>query len=111
MGANAFYFGNQFDTTDAAFTYQYAGVPWGSDHIPFITAGIPAVLAIQQDDVYYSMYHSSLDTEATGNYDQAMAIMFGFSSSLLLLLLIHTLRLCKGSRRPTQHLLRFPTAI
>ena len=36
--------------------------PFGSDHVPFIQAGIPAVLVIQNDWDSYPGYHRSTDT-------------------------------------------------
>jgi hypothetical protein len=36
--------------------------PFGSDHVPFIRAGIPCVLTIENDWDEYSAYHTSRDT-------------------------------------------------
>jgi Zn-dependent M28 family amino/carboxypeptidase len=35
--------------------------PFGSDHIPFLNAGVPALLAIEAHDANNPVYHSSSD--------------------------------------------------
>ena len=52
--------------------------PFGSDHMPFIQAGLPALLAIDLDWAEYSDYHRSTDTfdkiDPTLGYQIARAI-------------------------------------
>merc|ERR1719272_1278451 len=63
------------DASGKMLTSRYMYSPWGSDHMSFILASVPAFLAIQREDINYDYYHSVLDTEATMNYDQAMGIL------------------------------------
>jgi hypothetical protein len=44
--------------------------PWGSDHVPFIDRGMPAVLTIENDYEDYPAYHRTTDT--IDNVNQAM---------------------------------------
>ncbi len=46
--------------TDISFVKDYYS--WGSDHVPFQQAGIPAFLAIDYDYDLYAPYHRSTDT-------------------------------------------------
>jgi len=57
--------------------------PFGSDHVPFLAAGIPAVLAIERDDTCYPDFHLSTDTFENGNTDQALAITRSIASTLV----------------------------
>ena len=45
-----------------AISWDYSFNPFGSDHIPFIQAGLPALLAIDLDWASYAPYHTSGDT-------------------------------------------------
>jgi len=63
----------------AAATYApdlhvvYQTNPWGSDHVPYLEAGVPAVLAIESDYDDYPAYHHSTDVPAAiGPYVQQM---------------------------------------
>lgn len=63
----------------AAATYAsdlhvvYQTNPWGSDHVPYLEAGVPTVLAIESDYDDYPDYHSSTDIPANiGPYAQQM---------------------------------------
>jgi hypothetical protein len=52
---------------DATTTYTTLGTdllynPWGSDHVPFLQRGFPAVLAIESDYYAYPCYHETCDT-------------------------------------------------
>ena len=54
----------------AAATYTGLAVssslnPFASDHVPFIDAGVPAVLTIEADDSANTDVHSARDTLAT----------------------------------------------
>jgi len=59
--------------TPLSYTYSYFS--WGSDHVPFQDAGIPAILAIDLDWDQYPYYHSSGDTYARTN--PGFAILIG----------------------------------
>jgi len=52
------------DYTDLRVTYN--NMPYGSDHIPFLDKNLPAVLAIQGDDMDYPEYHQRTDSQAAG---------------------------------------------
>ncbi len=41
--------------------------PYGSDHIPYLEAGVRALLTIQGDDTDYPHYHASTDTPSNMN--------------------------------------------
>jgi hypothetical protein len=45
-----------------ALTYARSTFSWGSDHVPFQTAGIPATLTIELDEDEYDPYHTGYDT-------------------------------------------------
>lgn len=55
--------------TDLEITQSYN--PYGSDHMPFINKGLPAVLLINTDDEAYPNYHQRSDelNEQNINYD------------------------------------------
>ena len=64
----------------AASTYTQLAVetslnPFASDHVPFIRAGIPAVLTIEGADSTNTRVHSARDTIDTINYDFALEIL------------------------------------
>lgn len=63
----------------SAMTYtglqvQTSLTPFASDHVPFIRAGIPAVLTIEGADGANQNVHSARDTLNTINYDLALEI-------------------------------------
>jgi Zn-dependent M28 family amino/carboxypeptidase len=49
--------------------------PFASDHVPFIDAGIPAVLTIEGADNANAAIHSERDTLDRINYDFALDIL------------------------------------
>jgi Zn-dependent M28 family amino/carboxypeptidase len=49
--------------------------PYGSDHMPFIEAGIPAILTIDNDWGDYPSYHRSSDTIDKVSRDMGAAIL------------------------------------
>jgi Zn-dependent M28 family amino/carboxypeptidase len=64
----------------AATTYTDLAVttslhPFNSDHVPFIDAGIPAVLTIEADDSANTRPHTAADTVAAVDPDLAMEIL------------------------------------
>jgi Zn-dependent M28 family amino/carboxypeptidase len=64
----------------AAATYTDLAVttslhPFNSDHVPFIDAGIPAVLTIEADDSANPRPHTAADTVAAVDPDLAMEIL------------------------------------
>jgi Zn-dependent M28 family amino/carboxypeptidase len=64
----------------AAATYTGLAVttslhPFNSDHVPFIDAGIPAVLTIEADDGANTRPHSAADTVDRVDADLALAIL------------------------------------
>lgn len=48
--------------------------PWGSDHVPFIEAGIPAVLTIEHWRTHTPCWHKVCDTLEQLNFDYAKEI-------------------------------------
>ncbi|KJE91757.1 hypothetical protein CAOG_08638 [Capsaspora owczarzaki ATCC 30864] len=56
---------------------------FGSDHIPFQRANIPAILAIEQDDTDYPSYHRTTDTVSNVNEAQSIAILRGLTGTLI----------------------------
>eukprot|EP01061_Rhynchopus_euleeides_P033031 TRINITY_DN5512_c0_g1_i1.p1 TRINITY_DN5512_c0_g1~~TRINITY_DN5512_c0_g1_i1.p1 ORF type:complete len:478 (+),score=206.67 TRINITY_DN5512_c0_g1_i1:29-1435(+) len=56
---------------------------FGSDHVPFQRAGIPAVLHIEQDDTDYPSYHRTTDKCENANYDQMRDIARVIMAQLL----------------------------
>lgn len=68
------------DLESAATTYtplivQTSLNPFASDHVPFIDAGLPAVLTIEGTDSANSNVHTANDTLAHIDYDLALQIM------------------------------------
>ena len=64
----------------AAATYTGLGVerslnPFASDHVPFIQAGVPAVLTIEGADTANTAVHSAQDTLNRISYDLALEIL------------------------------------
>jgi len=55
---------------------------FGSDHVPFQQAGIPAVLVIELDDTNTPYYHSTKDTWDTLNQPQTIGALRGVAASL-----------------------------
>lgn len=47
---------------------------WGSDHVPFLKRGAPAILTIENWDTKTPCYHLDCDTPDTLNYDYATSI-------------------------------------
>lgn len=58
-------------TTLSVFT---SNNPFGSDHMPFINAGLPSVLAIENEWAGYGPYHTSNDTVAQITREQGAEI-------------------------------------
>jgi hypothetical protein len=68
------------DLSEAAMTYTQLAVetslhPFNSDHVPFISAGMPAVLTIEGADSTNGNVHSGADTIDHVNYDFALEIL------------------------------------
>ena len=61
-------------TTDKSF---------GSDHVSFQRAGIPAILAIERDDTNYPYYHQSSDTVKHVNKGQCTDIVKSLAATLV----------------------------
>ena len=66
--------------SEAAMTYTQLTVetslhPFASDHVPFVDAGMPAVLTIEGADNTNSNVHSGADTIDQVNYDFALEIL------------------------------------
>jgi hypothetical protein len=66
--------------SEAAMTYTQLAVetslhPFASDHVPFIAAGVPAVLTIEGTDSTNSNIHSNADTIDHVDYDFALEIL------------------------------------
>ena len=47
---------------------------WGSDHLPFVNAGIPAIMTIEDWDTMSPCYHKACDIPEGLNYDYAAEI-------------------------------------
>ena len=47
---------------------------WGSDHVPFLNKGVPALLTIENWDTKTPCYHQACDRPETLNYDYASEI-------------------------------------
>ena len=47
---------------------------WGSDHVPFLDKGVPAILTIEDWNTKTPCYHQACDTPDTLNYDYAAEI-------------------------------------
>jgi len=56
---------------------------FGSDHVPFQRAGIPAILVIELDDTNYPNYHRSTDTFQNCNAAQAVEIAKGIAGAAI----------------------------
>eukprot|EP01052_Picozoa_sp_SAG31_P002391 SAG31_NODE_84_length_27014_cov_3.743006_18_plen_460_part_00 len=56
---------------------------FGSDHVSFQRAGIPAILAIEQDDTNYVCYHRDCDSMQYINSGQACDIVRGQAGTLV----------------------------
>jgi len=65
----------QLTTEKAYFSY-------GSDHVSFQQAGIPAFLAIEQDNTDYGQYHRTTDTITYLDLNQSMDILKGMVGTL-----------------------------
>ncbi len=59
----------------AGYAHRYTNLvpnkvlnPWGSDHVPFIDAGIPALLTIEHWSTHTPCWHRSCDTLGTLNF-------------------------------------------
>jgi len=68
------------DLSDVALTYTSLGVqtslmPFGSDHVPFINAGLPAVLTIEGADGANSNIHTDEDIIDHIDYDLGLEIL------------------------------------
>jgi hypothetical protein len=66
--------------SEAAMTYTQLAVetslhPFASDHVPFVDAGMPAVLTIEGADSTNGNVHSGADTIDHVNYDFALEIL------------------------------------
>ncbi len=66
---------SQAATDYAALTVETSLNPFASDHVPFINAGIPAVLTIEGSDNANGDIHSARDTVEKINYDLALEIL------------------------------------
>lgn len=60
-----------YTSIDLSSTYDY----WGSDHVPFIDRGFPAVLVIENDYMSYPHYHRSTDLPKEIKRDQGLQVM------------------------------------
>ena len=49
--------------------------PWGSDHVPFLDEGVPAILSIENWKTHTPCWHKSCDTLDTLNFDYAVEIL------------------------------------
>lgn len=47
---------------------------WGSDHVPFLKRGVPAILTIEDWETKTPCYHQECDTPDTINYDYTVEI-------------------------------------
>lgn len=59
--------------------------PFGSDHVPFIRAGIPALLTIENDWDQYPGYHRSTDTTSYVDVDMGSEVLKMNASALAVL--------------------------
>jgi len=55
---------------------------WGSDHVPFQRAGIPAFLSIEADETDYPYYHDTGDTSKNCNAQLGIDIARGLAGTL-----------------------------
>ena len=49
--------------------------PWGSDHVPFLDAGVPAILTIENWKTHTPCWHKSCDTLDTLNFVYAVEVL------------------------------------
>lgn len=66
-------------------TQDLSSRSFGSDHVSFQDANVPAVLLIEQDDTQYPNYHRSTDTFTSSNVNmqQTMGILRGLATSMV----------------------------
>eukprot|EP01119_Soliformovum_irregulare_P015774 TRINITY_DN4495_c0_g1_i1.p1 TRINITY_DN4495_c0_g1~~TRINITY_DN4495_c0_g1_i1.p1 ORF type:complete len:216 (-),score=62.48 TRINITY_DN4495_c0_g1_i1:325-972(-) len=55
---------------------------WGSDHVSFQKANIPAILLIELDETNYFAYHKTTDVWTNVNEDQSMGCLRGLAGSV-----------------------------
>jgi len=72
----------QYSTSDGNFQIRTATRSYGSDHVSFQNAGIPAVLLIELDDVDTPYYHNTKDTWQTLNKVQTVGIIKGLVGAI-----------------------------
>merc|ERR1719386_502778 len=53
------------DKSSLKYEVNYHG--WGSDHIPFLRAGFPAVLVIERDNMFYSRTYAHTAQDVVEN--------------------------------------------
>jgi Zn-dependent M28 family amino/carboxypeptidase len=77
-------YGPRTEEEKKALTVNVSDKSFGSDHVPFQNAGIPAILAIEADDTNYPNYHRSTDdfSPANVNTTQSVVIMRGLAATL-----------------------------
>ncbi len=49
--------------------------PWGSDHVPFLNAGVPAILTIENWKTHTPCWHKSCDTIEKLNFEYAIEVL------------------------------------
>jgi len=49
--------------------------PWGSDHMPYLRKGIPAILTTNFDCVKYPQYHTTFDTSEKVSVDTSLNLL------------------------------------
>jgi len=57
-------------------------LPFGSDHVPFLNAGITCFLAIERDGTNYDHYHRTTDTIDHLSVEQSIDIIRGLAGTL-----------------------------
>jgi hypothetical protein len=62
-------------TTYTELTPNLVLNPWGSDHVPFLDAGVPALLTIENWKTHTPCWHKSCDTLDTLNFEYAIEIL------------------------------------
>jgi len=70
------------NSNDSKFKHRVSLSSYGSDHVSFQQAGIPAVLLIEMDDTNTPYYHNTKDTWATLNGPQTVQVIRGVAGSL-----------------------------
>jgi len=68
--------------TRTDFTVSISRNSFGSDHVSFQKAGIPAILAIEKDDTDYPCYHKACDTDKYVSVPQTTQIVRGIAGTL-----------------------------